>query len=123
MWQLAPLHTSPRVLLAPADLPPGLTLFTRLIDALVVTPVRIAVRVLILGTAYQLIIRQYMENYRMAQLQATLNSHIIVCGFRHNGMSAAKELLARGADATQIVVSNKQEERVWSAGTLAIPAF
>lgn len=89
----------------------------------VMTPALIAVWLLILGTAHQLIIRQYMENYRMAKLQATLNSHIIAYGFRHNGMSAAKGLLARGAYATQIVVINKQEERVWSAGTLDIPAL
>lgn len=95
----------------------------RLIDALVVTPVRIAVWFLFLGTAYQLIIRQYMEDYRMAKLQATLNRHIIVCGFGHTGMSAAKELLARGTNATQIVVIDKQEERVRLAGTLGISAF
>lgn len=96
---------------------------TRLIDALVVPPVRLTVRLLILGTAHQLIIRQYMENDRMAKLQATLNSHIIVYGFRHNRMSAAKGLLAREAYARQIVVINEQEECVWSAGTLDISAF
>jgi voltage-gated potassium channel len=95
----------------------------RLIDALVVTPIRIAVWFLFLGTAYQLIIRQYMEDYRMAKLQATLSSHIIVCGFGHTGMSAAKELLARGTNVTQIVVIDKQEERVRLAGTLGISAF
>lgn len=95
----------------------------RLIDALVVTPIRIAVWFLFLGTAYQLFIRRYMEDYRMAKLQATLHSHIIVCGFGHTGMSAAKELLVRGTNTTQIVVIDKQEERVRLAGTLGISAF
>ena len=95
----------------------------RLIDALVVSPIRLAVWFLFLGTAYQLIIRQYMEGYRMATLQATLNGHIIVCGFGHTGMSAAKELLARGTAAREIIVIDKQEERVRLAGTLGVSAF
>lgn len=95
----------------------------RLIDALVVTPIRFTVWFLFLGTAYQLIIRQYMEGYRMAKLQATLKGHIIVCGFGHTGMSAAKELLARGVGPDQILVIDKVEERVRLAGTLGIAGF
>ncbi len=95
----------------------------RLIDALVVTPIRFTVWFLFLGTAYQLIIRQYMEGYRMAKLQATLNGHIIVCGFGHTGMSTARELMARGVSPEQILVIDKQEERVRLAGTLGIAGF
>jgi voltage-gated potassium channel len=96
---------------------------TRLLDALVITPVRFGIWFLFLGTAYQLIIRQYMEEYRMAKLQANLDGHIIVCGFGHTGMSATKELLARGTQAGQIVVIDRLEERVRLAGTLGIAAF
>ncbi len=95
----------------------------RLLDALVVTPVRFGIWFLFLGTAYQLIIRQYMEEYRMAKLQANLDGHIIVCGFGHTGMSATKELLARGTSAKQILVIDRLEERVRLAGTLGIAAF
>lgn len=95
----------------------------RLIDALVVSPIRLAVWFLFLGTAYQLIIRQYMEGYRMVKLQATLTGHIIVCGFGHTGMSAVKELLARGMNAQQIIVIDRQEERVRLAGAVGISAF
>lgn len=95
----------------------------RLIDALVVTPVRLAVWFLFLGTAYQLIIRQYMEGYRMAKLQATLDRHIIICGFGHTGLSAMKELMARGVKADQIVAIDPQENRVRLAGSLGVAAF
>ncbi len=95
----------------------------RLLDALVITPIRLGIWVLFLGTAYQLIIRQYMEGYRMAKLQATLSQHIIICGFGHTGMSAAKELMARGVKAEQIVVIDTLEERVRLAGSLGIAAF
>ncbi len=95
----------------------------RLLDALVITPIRLGVWFLFLGTAYQLIIRQYMEGYRMAKLQATLNQHVIICGFGHTGMSTTKELLARGAQADQIVVIEREKERVNLAGSLGVAAF
>ena len=95
----------------------------RLLDALVITPIRLGIWILFLGTAYQLIIRQYMEGYRMAKLQATLSRHIIICGFGHTGMSAAKELMARGVKAEQMVVIDTLEERVRLAGSLGIAAF
>jgi voltage-gated potassium channel len=95
----------------------------RLLDALVVTPIRLGVWFLFLGTAYQLIIRQYMEGYRMAKLQATLNRHLIICGFGHTGLSTTKELLARGVRADHIVVIDRQEERVRLAGSLGVSAF
>lgn len=95
----------------------------RLVDGLVVTPVRFGIWFLFLGTAYQLIIRQYMEDYRMAKLQANLDGHIIVCGFGHTGLSATKELLARGTSAKQILVIDRLEERIRLAGTLGIAAF
>ena len=95
----------------------------RLIDALVVTPIRFGLWFLFLGTAYQLIIRQYMEGYRMAKLQSTLNRHLIVCGFGHTGFSTTKELLARGAQADQIVAIDPREDRVRLAGSLGVAAF
>ncbi|MGB0910817.1 MAG: potassium channel family protein, partial [Nitrospirales bacterium] len=55
----------------------------RLIDALVITPVRIFIWILFLGTAYQLALRQFSEGFRMAKLHANLDQHIIVCGYGH----------------------------------------
>ena len=95
----------------------------RLIDALVVTPIRFGIWFLFLGTAYQLILRHYMEGYRMAKLQTTFYRHLIVCGFGHTGFSTTKELLARGTEANQILVIDKKEDRVRLAGSLGVAAF
>ena len=95
----------------------------RMIDALVVTPIRFGLWFLFLGTAYQLILRQYMEGFRMAKLQSMLTHHIIVCGFGHTGLSTTKELLSRGARADQIVVIDQREDRVRLAGTFGTAAL
>lgn len=95
----------------------------RLLDALVVTPIRLGVWFLFLGTAYQLIIRQYMEGYRMTKLQESLNGHIIVCGFGHTGLSTVKELMARGVRSDQIIIIDSLEARVRLAGSIGIAGF
>lgn len=87
----------------------------RLVDALVVTPTRMAVWFLFLGTAYQLIVQRYMEAHRMATLQASLEGHVIVCGFGNTGTAAVKELLARGTDPRQVLVVDREEDRARAA--------
>ncbi len=100
-----------------------ITPHARLLDALVVTPVRVIIWLLFLGTAYQLVVRQYMEGYRMGKVQAALNDHTLVCGFGYTGWSAAKELLAKGVAAERIVVIDPNEDRVRAALELDLVAF
>ncbi len=95
----------------------------RLIDALVVTPVRIAVWLMFLGTAYQLIIRRYMEDYRMAALKTELDGHVIVCGFGNTGAAAVKELLAKGTAPGKIVVIEQDEVRARAATGCGVVAL
>jgi voltage-gated potassium channel len=95
----------------------------RLIDAFVVTPVRIFVWVIFLGTAYQLAFRQFTEVFRMAKLQRHLDHHIVVCGFGHTGYWTVKELLAKGTKSDQILVIDQDEERVGIAGELGVVAL
>ncbi|MEW6248735.1 MAG: potassium channel family protein [Nitrospirota bacterium] len=95
----------------------------RLIDALIVTPIRVVVWFLFLGTAYQLVIRQYMEAYRMAKLQAGLHEHVIVCGFGYTGLSTVKELLAKGVRPERILVIDPEEQRVRAAVEMGVVAF
>jgi voltage-gated potassium channel len=95
----------------------------RLTDALVVTPVRIFIWVIFLGTAYQLAFRQFTEVFRMTKLQRHLDHHIVICGFGHTGYSAAKELLAKGTNPDHILVIDPGEERVRIAGELGVVAL
>ena len=95
----------------------------RLVDAVFITPIRLFIWFLFLGTAYQLVVNQYREGYRMAKVQATLRDHIIVCGFGYTGWSTAKELLAKGTEPDRLVVIEPREERVMAAIELGLAAF
>ena len=95
----------------------------RLIDALVVTPVRIFIWVIFLGTAYQLAVRQFTEVFRMAKLESNLDQHVVVCGFGHTGYAAVKELLAKGINPEHMVVIDPREDRVRAAGELGVVAL
>jgi voltage-gated potassium channel len=95
----------------------------RMIDALVVTPVRIFIWIIFLGTAYQLALRKFTEVFRMAKLQSNLNQHVVVCGFGHTGYSAVKELLAKGTNPEHIVVIDPRDDRVRMAVELGVVAL
>ncbi len=84
----------------------------RLIDAFFVTPVRIFVWFIFLGTAYQFIIQRLIEEWRMTRLQEQLRDHVILCGFGHSGSMAANELVMRGWKPEQIVVIDKDRDEV-----------
>jgi voltage-gated potassium channel len=95
----------------------------RMIDALVVTPVRIFIWIIFLGTAYQLALRKFTEVFRMAKLQSNLDQHVIICGFGHTGYSAVKELLAKGTDPQHIIVIEPRDDRVRTAVELGVVAL
>jgi voltage-gated potassium channel len=84
----------------------------RLIDAFFVTPVRIFVWFIFLGTAYQFIIQRLIEEWRMTRLQEQLRDHVILCGFGHSGSIAAAELLLRGWKPEQVVVIDQDADEV-----------
>lgn len=85
------------------------TVSARLIDAFFVTPVRLFVWAIFLGTAYQFVAQRIVEEFRMRIRQARMSDHIVVCGYGLSGRSAAGELIRRGTDPAQIVVIDENE--------------
>ncbi len=81
----------------------------RMFDALVVTPIRIFVILIFIGTTYQFILKRTWDRWRMAQIQKMLTDHIVVAGFGKTGSDAVNELIARGTDPACIVVIDGSE--------------
>jgi len=90
----------------------------RLIDALLVTPIRLFIWLIFVGTAYQLVLQRLIEDFRMRRLQARLQGHVVVCGFGHAGRCAAAELVARGFDKQHILIVDLDQARIEAAAEL-----
>lgn len=81
----------------------------RMFDTFVVTPVRVFVWLIFLGSAYSFLLRNTWERWRMAAIQRRLNDHTIICGFGATGREAADELVRRGCPPGEIVVVDQAE--------------
>lgn len=90
----------------------------RLIDAVFVTPVRIFVWFLFLGTAYRFLVQKVIEDLRMMRLQKDLKNHVLVLGYGGSGSTATRELIAQGIPPAEIVVIDTIETRVRVAAAL-----
>jgi voltage-gated potassium channel len=87
----------------------------RLIDAIFVTPVRLSIWLIFLGTAHQLVLQRLIEGFRMRRLQARLQDHIILVGYGHSGRCAAAELVSRGCDKQRILIVDIDQARLQQA--------
>jgi voltage-gated potassium channel len=90
----------------------------RMVEAMIVTPIRFAVFFIFVGTAYNFIIRRSWEKWRMARIQEQLEDHIIVLGYGVSGSEAVGELIARHVDPSCIVVIDPSEARTVEAEQL-----
>jgi voltage-gated potassium channel len=84
----------------------------RFFEAVVVTPIRVAILFIFVGAAYNLAIRHSWEKWRMARIQKQLSDHIVVLGFGISGSEAVGELIARGTDPQCIVVIDPDTDRL-----------
>lgn len=95
----------------------------RMFDTFVVTPIRIFVFLIFLGSAYSFMLRQGWERWRMGLVRRALKDHVIVCGYGRSGSAAVAELLERGHLPGEIVVVDMNEERLrlaeeWGVATV-----
>lgn len=92
-----------------------ITTTARTIDALLVTPIRLFIWLIFVGTAYQLVLQRLIEDFRMRRLQARLQDHVIICGYGHSGKCAAAELVARGFEKQSILIVDVDQPRLEEA--------
>jgi voltage-gated potassium channel len=97
----------------------------RMFDALVVTPIRIFVVLLFLGTAYNFVLKRTWERWRMALIQRNLSGHIVIAGYGQTGSEAVDELIARGEKPDRFVVIDCDAdalERAAACGCITLQA-
>lgn len=92
----------------------------RMFDTFVVTPVRVFVWLIFLGSAYNFLLRNTWERWRMAAIQRRLTGHTIICGYSATGQEAAAELIRRGCPPGEIVVVDEREGPLEEAAELGL---
>ena len=77
---------------------------TRLINAFVLTPLRIGFLVLLIGTTLEVLANQGREMFRISRWRKTMDDHVIIIGYGTKGRSAVDTLVSNGVSKDRIVV-------------------
>jgi voltage-gated potassium channel len=85
------------------DITPA-TAQARLVNAFVITPLRIAFLVLLIGTTLEVLAAQGRELFREARFRRHMQGHVIVIGYGTKGRAAIDTLVNNGLDKESIVV-------------------
>ena len=76
----------------------------RLINAFVITPLRIAFLVLLIGTTLEVLASQGREMFRVARWRKHMDQHVVVIGYGTKGRSAVDTLVNNGTSRDSVVV-------------------
>ena len=76
----------------------------RLINAFVITPLRIAFLVLLIGTTLEVLASQGREMFRVARWRKNMDKHVVVIGYGTKGRSAVDTLVNNGTSRDSVVV-------------------
>src|SRR5690349_9678860 len=76
----------------------------RLINAFVITPLRIAFLVLLIGTTLEVLASQGREMFRVSRWRKKMGAHVVVVGYGTKGRAAVDTLVNNGEDREAIVI-------------------
>jgi voltage-gated potassium channel len=76
----------------------------RLINAFLVTPLRIAFLVLLIGTTLEVLAAQGRESIRAARWRKQMDQHVVVIGYGTKGRSAVDTLVSNGVSKDEVVI-------------------
>lgn len=76
----------------------------RLINAFVITPLRIAFLVLLIGTTLEVLASQGREMFRVSRWRKKMGAHVVVVGYGTKGRAAVDTLVNNGEDRESIVI-------------------
>jgi voltage-gated potassium channel len=91
---------------------------TRMFDALVVTPIRLFLLLIFVGSAYLFVARRSWERFVMKRIQSTLQGHTVVAGYGVKNRRAVEELIALGTPPKDIVIIDCEGECIAEAEAL-----
>lgn len=95
----------------------------RLINVFVVTPIRIAFLVLLVGTTVEVLASQGRRALLDSHWRKTMRNHTVIIGYGTTGQSAAGTLLRGERSADQVLVIDSDSQAVAAANRQGFAAF
>ncbi|WP_020579851.1 potassium channel family protein [Actinopolymorpha alba] len=92
----------------------------RLINVVLVTPLRVAFLIVLVGTTLEVLATRSREQWRISRWRSRLRDHIVVVGYGTKGRSAIDTLLNGGIPASQIVVVDSDQAAVAEANAAGL---
>ena len=87
----------------------------RLLNALLVTPMRLLFVVILVGTTIQALTERSREQYRLSRWRSRVRDHVVVVGYGAKGRNAVREILLKGHPADRIVVVDTDQRALSAA--------
>lgn len=87
----------------------------RLINILVITPIRMAFLILLVGTTLAVLTEETRRTLQIQRWRRSMRDHTVVIGYGTKGSSAVSAMLADGADPRHIVVVDTSEQALEAA--------
>jgi voltage-gated potassium channel len=87
----------------------------RVVSAIVVTPLRIAFLVLLVGTTLEVLAHHGRRIFKDARWRKRMRNHVVVVGFGTKGRSAVETLKNNGANPAQIVIIDSRSSAISDA--------
>jgi voltage-gated potassium channel len=94
----------------------------RLINILLITPLRIVFLIVLIGTTLEALTARSREEFRIRRWRSSLRQHVVVCGYGTKGRSAIRSLLSTGCTPQDIVIVNSDPRSIDEANAAGFTA-
>ena len=94
----------------------------RLVNALLVTPMRLLFVILLVGTTIQALTERSREQYRLARWRSRVRDHVVVIGYGTKGRHAVRALLLQGHPRDAVLVVDADPAAIADAAAAGLVA-
>ena len=92
----------------------------RLVNILVITPLRILFLIVLIGTTLEALTTRSREEFRIRRWRSRVRQHVIVCGYGTKGRSAVRSLQATGTPLEHIVIVDADQRAIDEANSIGL---
>jgi len=94
-----------------------ITPFARLVNVLVITPLRVAFLIVLIGTTVESLTTQSRQAWKIQRWRNTVRNHTIVIGYGTKGRTAVDAMIGDGIPAADMVVVDTDQSALEHAAT------